>query len=561
MATANIRKKVANWLVTRATNIDPDINWNNLSRFQEQTIALGQSTVFNNRNLNGHSIVFSCVNLLSESASTLPLMITKNKQVNTKHYLNYILEEPSDNLDRVTFLHWISRTLLLYGQFHARILRSRGAVVELIPYFQNGVYAYPKKGDYTMWDSFFYRDVKGHIYLPHEILRVREPYGDLYNGISRLAEARLASRKAEALENNITNFSEKGTRPSALLVGPPSVGHETLGAVRTAVEQFQNQQDTAGKLLTLPTGYDLKQWSLSAKDSEFVQSERVSYLDLCRLYGVPPAALGILDSGNSYASVRELYHALVRQGIRPHLKKIEVALTTQLLTSQERKSGYEIVYDLSELTRPEVKDRVSYYAGGLAGKWLELNEIRELENLPKIKESIEPQPIEQEQEVRATDKELASFYSVFRDYYKKKSRKWSNEYKKLNNELDKKRFLDQLVEQMSLEMSPNLSMLENNMRENIETKLGAGVSNAEDFANTVFLRLANNIKSYISKADKLPTSEMFGVKGLELSGALEAKLHRKAKVHKQYNNKILGVEETIDDSKNYPVGAKVKAII
>lgn len=381
------------------------LSWNNLSEFQRQLISNGQVIQqYNTREISGHSVVMGCVNLLSEAAASLPLCVYKGKDKIDDHSLLQVLSESaSENLSAGTFWEWASRSLLLHGQFHALIKRKDGDVIELRPYYPNTCYAYPKNYDYTIYQSdFFYRTTNSQNFLAHEIFRIREPWGDFYNGISRLTHASLTCRKTLAVERNITEFASQGTRPAAILTGVPGVNPTELANTRKAIEQYQSQASTSGKLLTLPAGYDIKSWRISPKDSEFIESEKISYSDLARLFNIPGAAVGLMESGLAYASIRELYSALVRLGIRPHLRKIEQSINSLLLTEQERNDGIYVQFDLSSLLMSDASERTDYYNKGVSDGWLTIDEIREREGLPEMPEQ------EQEQDEPAFDLDAAS---------------------------------------------------------------------------------------------------------------------------------------------------------
>ncbi|WP_185960976.1 phage portal protein [Aliiroseovarius halocynthiae] len=102
----------------------------------------------------------------------------------------------------------------------------------------------------------------------------------------------------------------------------------------------------------LDGGVDWKSLSLSSKDAEFLESRKLSNMDVARTFSVPPTA-------------------------------IEQAMNAALLTAEGRKRHF-VEHDLAGLLRGDLKARYEAYRIGREWGWLSPNEIRGWENLREI---------------------------------------------------------------------------------------------------------------------------------------------------------------------------------
>jgi len=134
--------------------------------------------------------------------------------------------------------------------------------------------------------------------------------------------------------------------------------------------------------MVLDGGADWKSFSMSAKDAEFLDSRKLTNLDICRVFGVPPTVAGITDNA-TYSNTDQESRALVVRCLAPMAKRIEQAMNVALLPTIARQTLF-IEHDLSGLLRGDMQARYAAYQVGRQWGWLSPNEIRGLENMPAI---------------------------------------------------------------------------------------------------------------------------------------------------------------------------------
>ncbi|RAZ82029.1 phage portal protein [Cereibacter johrii] len=228
-----------------------------------------------------------------------------------------------------------------------------------------------------------YKETPGKVFLQEEVLHIRYRLAaDGVMGLSPIQLGRetfsLALTQAETAAKQAT----KGFRPEGAVVFAQSVG----GAQKTDVleklrQKIERNESTSG-ILVLDGGADWKPFAFSSKDAEFLESRKLTALDICRIFGVPPSAAGITDNA-TYSNIGEESRALVQRCLAPMARRIEQAMNAALLTAEGRRTFF-IEHDLAGLLRGDLVSRYQAYRVGRDGGWLSPNEIRRMENLPEI---------------------------------------------------------------------------------------------------------------------------------------------------------------------------------
>lgn len=117
-------------------------------------------------------------------------------------------------------------------------------------------------------------------------------------------------------------------------------------------------------------------------DAEFVESRRLTIEDVCRIFRVPPPAIGELSRA-TYSNISEQSRALITMTLRPWFVRIEQEMSATLLTEAGRRR-YFIEHVPDGLLRGDQEARYAGYGVGRQWGFLSINDIRRLENMPAI---------------------------------------------------------------------------------------------------------------------------------------------------------------------------------
>ena len=339
---------------------------------------------------SGLAVAQACISVISQNLATLPLNVYAygdggGRDRAAEHPLFGVLHDRfNDQQTAFEAREYLIVSLLTSGNAFVLIERNgRGQVVALHP-LHPGLVTVEKLENGRL--RYRVADPKGSskVCLQEEILHLRYRLGpDGIMGVSPIQLSRETYAMALTQQEQATKQAAKAFRPEGALVFPQSIGGDkktdALDKLRTRVE---GDVSTSG-ILVLDGGVDWKSLSLSSKDAEFLESRKLSNMDVARTFSVPPTVVGITDNA-TYSNVDGESRALVVRCLAPMARRIEQAMNAALLTAEGRKRHF-VEHDLAGLLRGDLKARYEAYRIGREWGWLSPNEIRGLENLRQIK--------------------------------------------------------------------------------------------------------------------------------------------------------------------------------
>ncbi|WP_127114014.1 phage portal protein [Shimia sediminis] len=343
---------------------------------------------------SGLAVAQACISVISQNLATLPLNVhtygeNGGRDRASSHPLFGVLHDRfNDQQTAFEAREYLIVSLLTSGNAYARIeMNGRGQVVALHP-LPPGMVTVEKLESGRL--RYRVAEPRGNskVYLQEEILHLRYRLGpDGVMGVSPIQLSRETYAMALTQQEQATKQAQKAFRPEGALVFPQSIGGDkktdALDKLRTRVE---GDISTSG-ILVLDGGVDWKSLSLSSKDAEFLESRKLSNMDVARTFSVPPTVVGITDNA-TYSNVDGESRALVVRCLAPMARRIEQAMNAALLTAEGRKR-YFVEHDLAGLLRGDLKARYEAYRIGREWGWLSPNEIRSWENLRDIEDGDE----------------------------------------------------------------------------------------------------------------------------------------------------------------------------
>lgn len=337
---------------------------------------------------SGLAVAHRCIQTISEALASVPLKVYKRTEAGGSeqaddHPLYGVLHDVmSPSLTAFEGREWLIASILMHGNAYARIDRNgRGQVTALHPLVAGSVTVELLKSGRLRY-KHAKPDGGTETFLQEEILHLRYRTADGVLGMSPIQIAASTFGLATAQQEQAGAQAENAFRPAGALTFPDKLsgtGKEDL------IDKFKARvvgSLKANEVLVLDGGAKFETFQFSAKDSEFLESRRLSNQDICTVFGVPPSVAGILTDAN-YSSISEEARALVQRCLAPMAKRIEMSMNMALLTPESRKTFF-IEHDLSGLLRGDLATRYTAYRIGREGGWLSANEIRRFENMSAI---------------------------------------------------------------------------------------------------------------------------------------------------------------------------------
>ncbi|MBP7327404.1 MAG: phage portal protein [Alicycliphilus sp.] len=130
------------------------------------------------------------------------------------------------------------------------------------------------------------------------------------------------------------------------------------------------------------------EYAMTLEDAEWIEARKFSVIEVARLFRVPPVIIQSMESAN-YSNSVELARQFVTLCLRRHLVAWEQAIHRQLLTEAGRRT-YFVEHGVEGLLRGDSTTRASFYESAIQNGWMEVNEVRRLENLPPLERKFQP---------------------------------------------------------------------------------------------------------------------------------------------------------------------------
>jgi len=336
---------------------------------------------------SGLAVAHRAISVIAENLASVPLKVyrktdTGGREAASDHPLYEVLhDQASPSLTALEAREWLIASCLTYGNGYAHIERNGlGQVTALQPLVAGSVTVEKLKNGRLRY-KVAKPDGGTTVLLQDEVLHIRYRTRDGILGMSPIQIAAASFGLAIAQQDQAGAQAENAFRPAGAIVFPDKLGGAKEGVIEKFKARFVGQLK-ANEVMVLDGGADFKTFQFSAKDSEFLESRKLSNLDVARVFGVPPSIVGITDNA-TYSNIGEESRALVVRCLAPWAKRIEQAMNMALLSSEARKT-YFLEHDLAGLLRGDLEARYRAYRVGREGGWLNVNTIRKWENLDEI---------------------------------------------------------------------------------------------------------------------------------------------------------------------------------
>jgi HK97 family phage portal protein len=334
--------------------------------------------------------VFACVRVLSETIASLPLILYKRGQDDSKepardHYLYPMLHDTPNNFQTaLEFFEMAVGHLCLRGNSYSFLERDgRNQIRRIVPFHPDRIT--PKLVDASRQIlAYEYTDDTGKrtLYDAEDIWHLRGLSSDGFIGISPVEMARRAIYLAAVAEDHGATYFANGARASGIAKLPGILKADAKLRLQESLQKAMSG-DNKFKVVVFEQGLDWTQLSLTNEDSQYLETRAFQVEEIARIFRVPAILIGHPDKSSTYASAEQFMMSFVVHTLRPWLVRIEQSINKYLLTDQER-NLYFARFKLDALLRGDIVSRYAAYAVARQNKWMSANEIRALEEMNPI---------------------------------------------------------------------------------------------------------------------------------------------------------------------------------
>ena len=368
----------------RKSSAAPD--WGTLERYLSWTIGTGTSAsgvAVSPQTAMQSAAVYSSVKVLAESIGMLPLNLYRKEANNARTLLSdhplHVLchDQPNEWMTSVEFWEMMVMSLNLRGNAYAYINRNRsGQVVELLP-LQPDMVQVEMSTDFqleyriSMPDGAFKRLGVG------EVFHIRGLTLNGWLGISPITYARESIGLALATERFGGQLFKNGAKMGGVLEHPGKLSKESYERIKTSFDEAHSG-DNAHKTALLEEGMKFARISLSANDSQFLETRKYQRSEIAAIFRVPPHMIGDLERA-TFSNIEQQSLEFVNYSLMPWLVRIEKAIKRDLMTPDERKT-MTAKFNVSGLLRGDASARSALYHNGILDGWMTRNEARAAES-------------------------------------------------------------------------------------------------------------------------------------------------------------------------------------
>lgn len=350
------------------------------------------------------SAVWACVRVRSEDVGKLPCILYRRleaggKERATDHPLySLIRDRPNPMMTAMEWRQMMQAHKDLRGNAYAlKEFDTRGRVVALWPIPPHYVRVRKYLSESFGHELFYELNVPDYpqIVVPSEgLVHLRGLSLDGYCGLSPIAYHRETIGMAIAAEKYGAAFFGNSARPDGILTVPTVLTPAAGKVLREEWEQKFRGAKNAKRLAIFDGGMKWEPVGMDNTDAQYLESRKFQNSEIWRMYRIPPHKVGDLEKA-TFSNIESQALEYVTDCLMSELVNWEQTLARDLFTDAEQ-SEYQFEFLTDALLRGDLKSRYDAYAVARNWGWLNVDEIRERENmnpLPGGKGKIYLQPL------------------------------------------------------------------------------------------------------------------------------------------------------------------------
>lgn len=334
------------------------------------------------------SVVYRCVDLISNSVAQLPIRIYDKQKRRVDNDLSYIVNErPNNTINRYDFIKLLVSSMILRGNAYAIVERDERMEVKALRFVNPDVVTIKtilSEDNGTVQEVFY--QIGGKVYEAVNVLHLINFSYDGINGVSTLTHALNSLQIAQDSEATARSFFSGGCNLGGYIkVNGGLLDEEQKKELKNSwTSALGVQGGTPQGVVVLEGNMEYVPISVKPQEAQLLESRKFNVVDLCRFFGVSPTKVFDL-SKSSYSTIEAEALAFLSDTLQPFLAKIECELQAKLLSEEQRKE-YDVKFDTTQLLRTDKNSLASYFSTLFNIGVLSQNEIRSMIDLEPISE-------------------------------------------------------------------------------------------------------------------------------------------------------------------------------
>lgn len=327
--------------------------------------------------------VYACIDRRATAVAKLPFQVfMRNGDMREKadnHRLHYLLTvRPNKYQSPMSYKKFIAVQMLTWGfSCIYKKYNPWGEIEELIPWKSQevGIHKLLDRDEYV----YQYR---GQTYTEDEVIYIPYLSADGKRGKAPLSVARESCEAVENMTKHLGSFYKTGAiKQGALKVSQP-ISDKSKIKLKKKWAELYGGANNSGEPAILDNGMDWVDISLPLSDAQFIESRRLTALDIAAIFNVPGSSVGLAQE--KYSNLQEINDRFMQDVVAPDCINIEEAHNFSCFLESER--NYYTKFNISAGMRGSPEKRVAYYEKMLQIGVMTINEVRALEEMNGIGE-------------------------------------------------------------------------------------------------------------------------------------------------------------------------------
>ena len=374
------RKQVKNEMESISIDDKNILDW--LGIKQSDTYIKGESCL-------KQTTVFSCIRILSDNISKLPIKIYQNNDDGIKRVSNNPLEyllklRPNEYMSASDFWKSVEVQRNIYGNaFVALEFNKKGEVSGLYPLESANMQIFIDNAgmlgsNNTMW--YLYTDNIGvqHKFMSSEILHFKGLTTNGLIGLSVIDQLHHLVESGKSSEVYLNNFFKNGLQVKGIIQYAGDLNKEAEETFRNEFERMSSGLDNAHRIALLPIGYKYETIGSKLVDAQFLENTQLNIRQIAAGFGIKMHQIN--DLGNAtHSNVAEQNRGFYVDTLQPILNMYELEMTYKLFLNSQIASGLYTKFGIDTILRADIQTRYQSYQTAIQNGFKTPNEIRALE--------------------------------------------------------------------------------------------------------------------------------------------------------------------------------------
>lgn len=333
------------------------------------------------------SAVWACIRILAESIASLPFHVYEINADGTRGRVNNLRQSdllgmvPNDEMTPAVWKETIQGHLGGWGNGYAYVSRDRaGRPRETFPLLPDTTTPRRDEAGNLIYETV----IDGTMYRmrPRDVIHIPGLGYDGLVGYSPIQIHRQNIGLGLAAEEYGARFFGGDATVQGVIELPTALSDTTSleSSWRRAHGGLKNKHQIA----VLEQGAKYNKVGIPPNDAQFIETRKYQATEIARIYRIPPHMIADLERA-TFTNIEHQSLEFVKYTLTPWLVKWEQELTRKLFTGPEQRRFY-VKINVEGLLRGDTESRYKSYETARNTGWLNVNEIRDKEDMNGIGE-------------------------------------------------------------------------------------------------------------------------------------------------------------------------------